>query len=269
MGALHPPGLQRGRSASGRTATEPQWASSRSPRPTDVAELETMMPASFRPMKAMNRPTPPATAENSARGIAATINLAHPGEREQHERSPRDEHATEGGLPWHAHALDDGVGEIGVHPHPPGASARRIVGKQPHQDRAEGGGQAGSGGDGCDRHAGVAHDRGVDHDDVGHRQERGEAREHFCADGRSMRSQAEESLQHAPPSVKVSPPPHTPPPPARFWNQMPRRTPNHQPFLNAPPLPPLPPPPPPPPPEPLTVVKHRCPCNSTRSSPAC
>ncbi len=45
----------------------------RSPRATVVAGWATMIPASFRPMKAMNSPTPAATAENSGLGIAATI----------------------------------------------------------------------------------------------------------------------------------------------------------------------------------------------------
>ena len=50
----------------------------RSPKPTEVAGLATMTPASFRPMKAMNRPMPPATAANSERGMALTINWRTP-----------------------------------------------------------------------------------------------------------------------------------------------------------------------------------------------
>ena len=43
-----------------------------------VAGLATMIPASFRPMKAMKRPMPPATAENSERGMAFTISWRAP-----------------------------------------------------------------------------------------------------------------------------------------------------------------------------------------------
>ena len=50
----------------------------RLPSPTDVAGLETMTPASFSPMKAMKSPMPPATAENSERGIAFTISWRAP-----------------------------------------------------------------------------------------------------------------------------------------------------------------------------------------------
>ena len=50
----------------------------RSPSPTVVAGLATITPASFRPMKAMKRPMPPATAANSERGMALTISCRAP-----------------------------------------------------------------------------------------------------------------------------------------------------------------------------------------------
>ncbi len=50
----------------------------RSPRATEVAGLETITPASLRPMKAMNSPTPPATAANSDRGMALTTSCRTP-----------------------------------------------------------------------------------------------------------------------------------------------------------------------------------------------
>ena len=50
----------------------------RLPRPTSVPGLAMIMPASTKPMKAMNNPTPPATAANKARGTASMINWRTP-----------------------------------------------------------------------------------------------------------------------------------------------------------------------------------------------
>ena len=50
----------------------------RVPRPTIVPGLATIKPASAKPMKAMNSPTPPATAANSDRGTAFMISWRTP-----------------------------------------------------------------------------------------------------------------------------------------------------------------------------------------------
>ena len=50
----------------------------RLPSATKVAGSATMMPAFFSPMKPMNSPIPPATAENRCGGITATISCRAP-----------------------------------------------------------------------------------------------------------------------------------------------------------------------------------------------
>ena len=146
-----------------------------------VAGLGTMMPALRRPMKAMKRPMPPATAAWSCGGWRREA-LADAAEGEQEEDDAGDEDGAEGGLPGHAHALDDGVGEVGVEAHA-GREGERIVGERAHQDGAEGRAEAGRGGDGGEGHAGLREDGGVDEDDVGHRDEGGEAGEDLGAPG--------------------------------------------------------------------------------------
>ncbi len=50
----------------------------RSPSETKVEGLATITPESFNPMKAMNRPMPPATAANSETGMALMISCRTP-----------------------------------------------------------------------------------------------------------------------------------------------------------------------------------------------
>ncbi len=63
----------------------------------------------------------------------------------------------------------------------PGARASGIVGERSHEDAAEGRAEAGGGGDGGERHAGLGEDGRVHEDDVGHRDEGGEAGEDLGA----------------------------------------------------------------------------------------
>ena len=81
-------------------------------------------------------------------------------------------------MPGNAHAFDDGVGEVGVEAHA-GSEGERVVGGGSHEDATEGRAETGGGGDGSEWHAGFGEDGRVDEDDVGHRDEGGEAGEDF------------------------------------------------------------------------------------------
>ncbi len=80
--------------------------------------------------------------------------LADSGVGEEEEDAAGEEDGSEGGLPGDAHALDYGVGEVGVEAHA-GGEGERVVGDGSHEDGAEGGAEAGGGGDGCDGHSGL------------------------------------------------------------------------------------------------------------------
>jgi hypothetical protein len=94
------------------------------------------------------------------------------GEREKDDAGEKDR--AEGGLPGDVHLEADGVGEVGVEAHA-GRERDGIAGDDAHEDGAEGGREAGGGGDGGQGHAGSREDGRVDQDDVGHGQERGDA----------------------------------------------------------------------------------------------
>ena len=74
--------------------------------------------------------------------------------------------------------------------------ADRVVGEERHEQRRHGRRETGGGEHGPVIHAGLLQDRRLHEDDVGHRQERRQAGEHFGADGRSRRGQMEEPVQH-------------------------------------------------------------------------
>ncbi len=105
-----------------------------------------------------------------------------------------EEDGSEGGLPGDAHAFDDGVGEVGVEAHA-GGEGERVVGERSHEDAAEGRAEAGGGGDGGEGHAGFTEDGWVDEDDVGHRDEGGEAGEDLGAPVGGVVGEAEVVLQ--------------------------------------------------------------------------
>ena len=106
--------------------------------------------------------------------------LANAAEGEQKEEEAGEKDGAESGLPGDAHALDDGVGEVGVEAHA-GSERERVVGQRAHQDGAEGRAEAGGGGDGGQRHPRNGEDGGVDEDDVRHGDEGGEAGENLDA----------------------------------------------------------------------------------------
>jgi len=71
------------RASSAEVASKPNTASSvcgsrTLPNVTKVAGCGTIKPALWNPMKAMNRPTPAATAAYNSNGMAATINCRMP-----------------------------------------------------------------------------------------------------------------------------------------------------------------------------------------------
>ena len=120
--------------------------------------------------------------------------LANAAEGKQKKDDAGEEDRAERGLPGDAHALDDGVGEVGVEAHA-GSERERVVGQRAHQDGAEGGAEAGGGGDGGQRHAGLREDGGVDEDDVRHGDEGGEAGEDLGAPRRVVGREAKVSFQ--------------------------------------------------------------------------
>jgi hypothetical protein len=108
--------------------------------------------------------------------------LAQPRDRDDQEQAARDEDRAQRGLPRVAHAEHDHVGEVGVQAHAR-RHGDRVVGVQAHDQRAQRRDQAGGDEDRALGHARVAEDRGVDEDDVGHRQEGGEPRDDLGAHG--------------------------------------------------------------------------------------
>ena len=106
--------------------------------------------------------------------------LADSGEGEGEEYDAGEEDGSQGGLPGDAHLEDDGVGEVGVEAHA-GGQGKGVVGDGSHEDAAEGCAETGGGGDGSDRHSSLREDGGVHEDDVGHRDEGGEAGEDLGA----------------------------------------------------------------------------------------
>jgi hypothetical protein len=151
------------------------------------------MPASAKPMKAMNSPMPPATAANSEHG--ADDQLPHARDGQDQECQARQEHAAERRLPRQTHALDHRVSKVGIQAHA-GSERQRVVRQQSHEDAAEARRQTGRDRNRSDRHAGRTQDDGIDDHDVRHRHEGRQAREQFGADRRTVGVELEEALEH-------------------------------------------------------------------------
>ncbi len=86
------------------------------------------------------------------------------------------------------------IGEVSVEAHA-GREGDGVVGECSHEDAAEGRAEAGGGGDGGDGHAGLAEDGRVHEDDVGHRDEGGEAGEDLGAPVGAVGGEAEELVE--------------------------------------------------------------------------
>ena len=115
-------------------------------------------------------------------GNAVDDLFAHFGEREKEKEEAGEKDDAEGGLPGHAAAQDDGVGEVGVERHA-GREGDGKVGPQSHDERGDCRGNAGGEENAFDRHAGFGEDSRVDDDYVSHGHEGGEAGEQFAAHG--------------------------------------------------------------------------------------
>jgi hypothetical protein len=121
--------------------------------------------------------------------------LPHAGDREGEEDAAVDEDEAECGLPGHAESEADSEGEIGVDAHA-GGERQRVVSHEPHEQRADGGGDRGHGDQGGLRHAGIGENTRVDREDVGHRGERRRAGLEFAADGGAGLVEFVDSVQH-------------------------------------------------------------------------
>ncbi len=120
--------------------------------------------------------------------------LANAGEGEGEKDDAGEEDGAKGGLPGNAHAKDDGVGEVGVEAHA-GCEGEGVVGECSHEYAAECRTEAGGGGDCGEGHACFAEEGRVHEDDVGHRDEGGEAGEDFGAPVGGVCGEAEVVLQ--------------------------------------------------------------------------
>ena len=112
------------------------------------------------------------------------------------EQSAGESDGAERSLPGDLHAHHDGIREEEVVTHRR-RHGDRIVCEEGHQRRRKSGGEAGCGEHGALVHAGRAEHGGLHEDDVGHRQEGGEAGQHFGPDGRAVRGEREATLENA------------------------------------------------------------------------
>ncbi len=122
--------------------------------------------------------------------------FADVGEREEQKEQAGEKDDAEGGLPGDAAAENDGVGEVGVERHA-GGESDGVVGPKAHDERGNRRGNAGGEEDTVHGHAGFGEDARVDHDDVGHGHEGGEAGEKFAADGGVIFLEMKNALEQA------------------------------------------------------------------------
>ena len=107
-------------------------------------------------------------------GSDETLTDACVGKGEEDDSGEED--GAESALPGNAHSFNDGVGEVSIEAHA-GGEGDGIVGESAHEDAAKGRAEAGRGGYGGQRHTGLRENGRVHEDDVGHRDEGGEAGE--------------------------------------------------------------------------------------------
>ena len=106
---------------------------------------------------------------------------AHLREREDDEQETLQEHGRQGELPGVAHREAHREHEEGVQAHARG-EGERLLGIERHHERTDEGREGGGGEDRALGHVEGAEDARVDGQDVGHRQERGDARDNLCPD---------------------------------------------------------------------------------------
>ena len=106
------------------------------------------------------------------------------------EQHAGQEHGAECDLPVHAHAFHHGEGEVGVEPHA-WCECERQIRQQSHRGGTDGRGDAGGDERGALVDPCLRQDRGIYHDDVGHRQVGGETCQQFRADRCPLSAQIE------------------------------------------------------------------------------
>ena len=114
------------------------------------------------------------------RRYAVDDHLAQAEDADQDEQAAGNEDRAQCRFPGYLHAEHHCEGKVRVQAHA-GRERHWVVGVKAHDGSADGCGQAGGDEDGVLRHARFAEDGRVDEDDVGHGQERGQAREQLGA----------------------------------------------------------------------------------------
>ena len=144
-------------------------------------------PGGFEPQEREEQPDPAGRAATDRRRDGARDCVTHPRRAHDDERDARPRDEPERRAPRHALGEQDMKGEEGVEPHP-GRHGEGEARVDAHQDRHRGGedhGRRHHPREGKARPLG-REDRGVDHDDVAHREERRQAGEELAADGRRI-----------------------------------------------------------------------------------
>ena len=118
---------------------------------------------------------------------------AQPQGGDEQEEASRQEHGAQRCLPAVAHGAHHGVGEVGIEAHARG-NRDGIVGIERHDGRAQRRHHAGSHEHRALGHAGAAQDGRVDEQDVGHRQEGGDAGQDLGLDRGAVFVQLEGSI---------------------------------------------------------------------------
>ena len=139
-------------------------------------------------------------------GHAVDDLLANARDGEQKKDHAGKENHAQRGSPGNVHAQANRVGEVGVERH-----SRRerdgIVGVKSHHQRGDRGGKASCEDHALERHSRLGQDLRIHHDDVGHRQESGEATEKFLPYGGLIFGELEITIEQSVfPRVRRIPP---------------------------------------------------------------
>ena len=134
-------------------------------------------------------------AEFQAIGNSIYNLLTNSRERENQKQHTGQKDDAERGLPRDSSADNDGISEIGVERHA-GSESNRIIGPQTHHQSCHCRGNAGGEEHSIDGHSGFGENSWIDDDDVSHRHKRGQAAQHFLADGGAILGELEPALEH-------------------------------------------------------------------------
>ena len=138
----------------------------------------------------MKRPMPTPMARRRSTGMARATASRSPSRTQA--RTTRPSRTMRPMAPLPAAGRRRGLErDEGVQPHARRQRDRHVR-AQPHEDRGQAGGQRRGGDRGIGRHAGRRQDRRVGHQDVGHRQERGQRAARLASDGGAAAGEIEE-----------------------------------------------------------------------------